>query len=178
MTMNELIMKAREKKCSDIHISEGMPVSFRIHGQLLDSGFSFPAAETREMILSMLSDEQREQLENGNDVDFAIETPDYCRQRVNVFRQMKKVAATIRLLNNTIPTLEQLQMPKVLQNLADQPRATQIIEDMIAEGTLRDLTFEWGNMLAKVDLDHPFKEPDERLVQLFRDNYSMEKNGN
>lgn len=49
MTMNELIMKAREKKCSDIHISEGMPVSFRIHGQLLDSGFSFPAAETREM---------------------------------------------------------------------------------------------------------------------------------
>lgn len=58
------------------------------------------------------------------------------------------------------------------------PRATQIIEDMIAEGTLRDLTFEWGNMLAKVDLDHPFKEPDERLVQLFRDNYSMEKNGN
>lgn len=90
MTMNELIMKAREKKCSDIHISEGMPVSFRIHGQLLDSGFSFPAAETREMILSMLSDEQREQLENGDDVDFAIETPDYCRQRVNVFRQMKK----------------------------------------------------------------------------------------
>ncbi|MFR4476071.1 MAG: hypothetical protein ACLT3Y_01790 [Ruminococcus callidus] len=51
-----------------------MPVSFRIHGQLLDSGFSFPAAETREMILSMLSDEQREQLENGDDVDFAIET--------------------------------------------------------------------------------------------------------
>lgn len=84
MTMNELIMKAREKKCSDIHISEGMPVSFRIHGQLLDSGFSFPAAETREMILSMLSDEQREQLENGDDVDFAIETPDYCRQRVSV----------------------------------------------------------------------------------------------
>ena len=119
MTMNELIMKAREKKCSDIHISEGMPVSFRIHGQLLDSGFSFPAAETREMILSMLSDEQREQLENGDDVDFAIETPDYCRQRVNVFRQMKKVAATIRLLNNTIPTLEQLQMPKVLRDLAD-----------------------------------------------------------
>ena len=134
MTMNELIMKAREKKCSDIHISEGMPVSFRIHGQLLDSGFSFPAAETREMILSMLSDEQREQLENGNDVDFAIETPDYCRQRVNVFRQMKKVAATIRLLNNTIPTLEQLQMPKVLQNLADQPRGLILVTGPTGSG--------------------------------------------
>ena len=48
---------------------------------------------------------------------------------------------------------------------------------MIAEGTLKNLTFEWGNMLARVDLDHPFKEPDERLVQLFRDAYSMVKNG-
>ena len=134
MTMNELIMKAREKKCSDIHISEGMPVSFRIHGQLLDSGFSFPAAETREMILSMLSDEQREQLENGDDVDFAIETPDYCRQRVNVFRQMKKVAATIRLLNNTIPTLEQLQMPKVLRDLADQPRGLILVTGPTGSG--------------------------------------------
>lgn len=134
MTMNELIMKAREKKCSDIHISEGMPVSFRIHGQLLDSGFSFPAAETREMILSMLSDEQREQLENGDDVDFAIETPDYCRQRVNVFRQMKKVAATIRLLNNTIPTLEQLQMPKVLRELADQPRGLILVTGPTGSG--------------------------------------------
>lgn len=46
MTMNELIMKAREKKCSDIHISEGMPVSFRIHGQLLNSGNSWKTATT------------------------------------------------------------------------------------------------------------------------------------
>ncbi len=60
--------------------------------------------------------------------------------------------------------------------LADQPRAAQIIEDMIAEGTLKDLTFEWGNMLARVDLDHPFKEPDEKSLQLFRDTYSMKIN--
>ena len=51
------------------------------------------------------------------------------------------------------------------------------LNDTIAEGTLKDIIFEWGNMLAKVDLDHPFKEPDERLAQLFRDTYSMEKNG-
>lgn len=41
MTMNELIMKAREKKCSDIHISEGMPVSFRIHGSCWTAAFHF-----------------------------------------------------------------------------------------------------------------------------------------
>lgn len=134
MTMNELIMKARERKCSDIHISEGMPVSFRIHGKLMDAGFSFSAAETREMILSMMSEAQIAQLEGGDDVDFAIETPDFCRQRVNVFRQMKKVAATIRLLNNTIPTLEQLNMPKVLRELADQPRGLILVTGPTGSG--------------------------------------------
>lgn len=134
MTMNELIMKARERSCSDIHISEGMPISFRIHGKLMDSGFSFSAAETREMILSMMDEAQLRQLKDGDDVDFAIETPDYCRQRVNVFRQMKKVAATIRLLNNTIPTLEQLKMPKVLQELADQPRGLILVTGPTGSG--------------------------------------------
>ena len=132
--MNELIMKARERKCSDIHITEGMPVSFRIHGQLVDSGFAFPAEETKQMILSMMSPEQIAQLDGGDDVDFAIETPDYCRQRVNVFKQMKKTAATIRLLNNTIPTLEQLKMPKVLQEMADQPRGLILVTGPTGSG--------------------------------------------
>ncbi len=134
MTIVELIMKARAQNCSDIHISEGMPISFRINGKLLDSGLSFPAAETKAMILSMLDDAQLKQLEDGDDVDFAIETPDYCRQRVNVFRQMKKVAATIRLLNNTIPTLEQLHLPKVLQDLADKPRGLILVTGPTGSG--------------------------------------------
>ena len=47
---------------------------------------------------------------------------------------MKKVAATIRLLNNTIPTLEQLQMPKVLRELADQPRGLILVTGPTGSG--------------------------------------------
>ena len=47
---------------------------------------------------------------------------------------MKKVAATIRLLNNTIPTLEQLQMPKVLRDLADQPRGLILVTGPTGSG--------------------------------------------
>lgn len=134
MTMNELIMKARSMDCSDIHITEGMPVTFRINGQLMDSGFNFPAEETKQMILSMLDERQMETLKNGDDVDFAVETPDYCRQRVNVFRQMKKIAATIRLLNNTIPTLQQLKLPHVLQDMSDQPRGLILVTGPTGSG--------------------------------------------
>lgn len=134
MTMDELILTARERKTSDIHITEGMPVTFRIHGSLTDSGFDFGPEETREMILSTLNEEQMQEFENGDDVDFAIETSDHCRQRVNVFRQRKKVAATIRLLNDTIPSLEELKMPKVLKDLADKPRGLILVTGPTGSG--------------------------------------------
>lgn len=61
--------------------------------------------------------------------------------------------------------------------LADQPRAFEIIEDMIEEGTLRDLTFEWGNMKARVALDEKTEEPQTREAEKFRQNYCMRENG-
>lgn len=61
--------------------------------------------------------------------------------------------------------------------LADQPRAFEIIEDMIEEGTLRDLTFEWGNMKARVALDEKTEELQTKEAEIFRRNYCMRENG-
>lgn len=61
--------------------------------------------------------------------------------------------------------------------LADQPRAFEIIEDMIEEGTLRDLTFEWGNMKARVALDERTEELQTGEAERFRRNYCMRENG-
>lgn len=60
--------------------------------------------------------------------------------------------------------------------LANQPRALQIIEDMIAEGSLSDIRYEWGNMAARVTLNHEAPLDPESAVALFRQNYSMKKN--
>ena len=61
--------------------------------------------------------------------------------------------------------------------LADQPRAFEIIEDMIEEGTLRDITFEWGNMKARVALDEKTEELQTEEAERFRQNYCMRENG-
>lgn len=58
--------------------------------------------------------------------------------------------------------------------LAGQPRALEIIEDMIEEGTLTDLCFEWGNMRAAVDLDGAAPEDPAAALALFYENYAME----
>lgn len=134
MDINQFVMNARERGCSDIHLSESIPTVFRIHGTMADSGFAISASEAREMILSLLTDAQKVQLENGDDLDFAFETPDFCRQRANVFHYRGKLAITIRLLNNTIPSLAQLNLPPVLRTLADQPRGLVLVTGPTGSG--------------------------------------------
>lgn len=130
----EIIQEARKRGASDIHISQGLPMLFRINGSLGEAGGAMDEGKTRQVILSMLSLEQKGLLEGGEDLDFAVETPDGNRQRVNVFCQQKKYAATIRLLNNQIPTWEELQLPKVLRELADKPRGLILVTGPTGSG--------------------------------------------
>ncbi|MCD8328217.1 MAG: type IV pilus twitching motility protein PilT [Ruminococcus sp.] len=134
MTINELVMQAREKGASDIHISASIPTTWRINGTLYDCGYTISSKSAKEMILSLLNDEQLAMLQDGNDLDFAFETPDFCRQRVNVFRFKGKLAATIRLLNDKIPTLSELNLPDVLQKLADEPRGLILVTGPTGSG--------------------------------------------
>ena len=97
MHIAELTALARQMQASDIHISEGLPLAFRIHGRLEPAPVQPSAAESRALILGMLDDAGREKLAQGIDSDFALATPDGLRQRVNVFCQQGRAAATLRL---------------------------------------------------------------------------------
>lgn len=57
--------------------------------------------------------------------------------------------------------------------LAGQDRALQMIEDMIAEGSLSDIHYEWGNMTARVTLDAGPPDDSQQALEEFRENYSM-----
>ena len=105
--LNQLIMMGREEKASDLHISAGMPLMMRVHGKLEQTLVQPDEQETEVMLYGLLDENQKTRLAEGYDIDFALETPDHNRQRVNVFRQQGKIAATIRLLNSHIPTLEE-----------------------------------------------------------------------
>ena len=134
MHIAELTALARQMQASDIHISEGLPLAFRIHGRLEPAPVQPSAAETRALILGLLDDAGREKLAQGIDSDFALATPDGLRQRVNVFCQQGKAAATLRLLNDSIPTLAQLGLPPVLETLAEEPRGLILVTGPTGSG--------------------------------------------
>ena len=123
MTLEQIIITAREQGASDIHISAGLPLMFRINGQLtVRTEFAMSEEETKRMLLGILNEKQKTELENGRDADFALVISGGKRQRVNVFCQQRKICATIRILNNDIPGLDELGLPKVLDKLAEEPR--------------------------------------------------------
>lgn len=134
MKIDQMILTARNMGCSDIHISVGMPLMFRINGRLQNAPQQYPDEQIQEMIEELLTDRQKQDLQIGVDADFSICTSDGNRQRVNVFRQDKKLAATIRLLNSSIPSLEMLGLPRVLNELAERPRGLILVTGPTGSG--------------------------------------------
>ena len=135
MQIHELTALARQMGASDIHISQGLPMQFRIHGVLQPAPIQPNDDDTRTLILSMMDESHREALQDERlDADFAITAPDGTRCRANVFMQQNRLAATLRLLNDQIPTLAQLGLPPVLQKLADEPRGLILVTGPTGSG--------------------------------------------
>ena len=111
-------MQARQMLASDIHLTVGAPTVVRVNGEL----YMFKERDdigTNRLIHSILTAEQEKQFSTeGKDLDFSFELSDGSVQRVNVYHQNGRAAASIRLLNTKVPTLAELNMPPILNELA------------------------------------------------------------
>lgn len=116
MSIDKLIEFARSKNASDIHLTVGAATAIRINGKLMRfSGMD--DSLVNKTILSMLSADQERKLGDGDDIDFSFSTESGARQRVNVFRQSGKLAASIRLLNETIPSFQDIGLPNYVTDM-------------------------------------------------------------
>lgn len=116
MDLNQLIENARKMDCSDLHITAGTAIAVRKYGDLkileAEDDYKPSLLEAEAMILSMLNDEQRDYVLSGHDLDLGIMAEDGSRIRANIYHQRNHLAASIRLLNKTIPTIEELGLPE------------------------------------------------------------------
>ena len=118
LTITEVLAQAQKLRASDIHIISGIPITLRIDGHLdhLDENVMTPAdceAYAREL------SEHYDEISRIGEQDLAIGFPDGTRCRVNLFRQQGSVSAAIRILNNHIPTFDELGLPPQVQKLTD-----------------------------------------------------------
>jgi twitching motility protein PilT len=94
----------------------------------------FPKSNYIDIIRGLMTPQQNDYFDMGNDVDFSFEDKHGNRYRVNVFREDGKMAAAIRALNETIPSMDALGLPEVFKNFAMLPRGLVLVTGPTGSG--------------------------------------------
>jgi len=121
---------------SDLHITVGSPPGIRVRGEVapVEGGKVLTPKDTQEMLLSLLSEEQRRRFETELELDFAYSIPGLSRFRTNIFQQRNSMGAVFRVIPLKIPTLEELQLPRVCKFLAERPRGMVLVTGPTGSG--------------------------------------------
>lgn len=126
--IRELFDLAFERRASDIHITEHASPALRLDGELVTLPLApLSRAETKQLVYSLLTDQQKTQFERDLELDFSIDIQHLGRFRVNVHKQRGSVEAAFRLVHSQIPSLEQLGLPPVVAELARKPNGLVLV---------------------------------------------------
>lgn len=134
--VDDLLRLMLERGGSDLHITVGSPPGLRMRGELIPVENSRPLTprDAQVMIMGLLSEEQRRRFETELELDFAYSIPGVSRFRANVFQQRNSIGAVFRVIPLTIPTIDQLGLPKVARFLAERPRGLVLVTGPTGSG--------------------------------------------
>jgi twitching motility protein PilT len=133
--LSDYLFDAIERGASDLHVTAGVPPMVRIRGEVepLDYPPLTPNA-TRELIYDILSNDQRQRLENDWELDFSYSLPRTARFRVNVYFQRGSLGAAFRTIPHEIMTLEKLGLPKAVEDMTEKPRGLVLVTGPTGSG--------------------------------------------
>lgn len=133
--MEQLLHQAVKSGASDLHITVGVPPILRINGNLVRTEHGIlTVKDTEELFVAITKPEQQLYFKEHGEIDFSFAIFGLSRFRVNAFRQRGSVAIVIRVVNENVPTLEQLGHPAVLKTLAGQARGLVLVTGPTGSG--------------------------------------------
>src|ERR687895_2792694 len=119
----QILLEVLERRCSDLHLTAGSPPMVRERGRLKPLDYPVLTPQTvREIVYSILSNEQRQRLETDWQIDFAYSIPSRARFRVNAYFQRASIGAAFRLIPHEMPALGDLGLPNTLEDFTKKPR--------------------------------------------------------
>ena len=125
-----------ERGASDLHITVGTPPTIRQYGDLVRLD-EYPVLDKRGiqgMIYAILPQKMRERLEQELELDMSYSLPGRARFRVNVYYQRDSLGAAFRLIPYEIRTVEDLDLPSVVADLARYPRGFVVVTGPTGSG--------------------------------------------
>lgn len=135
MQLEELLLTLEHNNASDLHISPNNPPIIRIDGDLTRiSGVPLSQEVVANMIRNAMNDEQRQQFEDGNEVDFAFMTQSKQRFRVNAFMNIHGESAVFRIIPKQPLNFNAIKAPTVLKSISELPKGLILVTGTTGSG--------------------------------------------
>jgi twitching motility protein PilT len=132
----DLVRQAKASNASDLHLVADSPPMLRINGSLMNADGLPPLSpeEISQAFAQLTTPEQREEFHQTLELDFAYTLPGVGRLRCNVAQQRGALSFAVRLLPPQIPTIAELELPEICEDLALRPRGLVIVSGPTGSG--------------------------------------------
>lgn len=125
MDMDSLLKLMVDKRASDLFITRGVPPSIKINGKVIPVGkVALSGAQAFNLVESIMEPRQRDEFHDHKELNFAIvsEKVPGARFRVSAFYQRNDVGMVLRRIETVIPTVDDLALPLILNELVMNKR--------------------------------------------------------
>jgi twitching motility protein PilT len=148
--IEELVEAVLRLGASDLHLKVGAPPIVRVDGELLPLEGYFPLQkeDVLGVLYQMLEDPVRlERLHRSGAVDFAYDSVHNTRLRVNAFQERGTFAIACRPIPELVKPFEELNLPPVLAEIADEERGLVLVTGTTGSGKSTTLAamIDWIN---------------------------------
>lgn len=135
MNIADLLDFAVKNKASDLHLSAGQPPMLRIQGEIRRLDLEpLTHKEVHQAVYDIMTERQRQKLEETMEVDFSFDLPNVSRFRVNAFMQMRGMSSVFRAIPANVWSLEDIGTPTVLNDLIQEPRGLILVTGPTGSG--------------------------------------------
>ncbi|HCK94459.1 MAG TPA: type IV pili twitching motility protein PilT [Gammaproteobacteria bacterium] len=146
MEFAELLKVMVEKGASDLFITAGVPPSMKVNGKLAPlSKVSMTPEKTRETVMGVMNDHQRQVFMDTKECNFAISARGIGRFRVSAFYQRNLIGMVLRRIETTIPTLDDLKLPPIIKEISGAKRGIVLLVGATGTGKSKSLAAMVGH---------------------------------
>lgn len=119
--IDHLLKHACEKQASDVHITVNSPPVLRINGRLLTEGeIPLTSDDTDLIAREIVGADNWDDFIKVGEIDLSYQLANGTRFRVNAYHQREQIGIAFRIIVNDIPSLTELNMPDIIQKMAEK----------------------------------------------------------
>ncbi|MFQ6069861.1 MAG: type IV pilus twitching motility protein PilT [Candidatus Aminicenantales bacterium] len=134
-SIHDFLKKTVEMGASDLHITTCIPPRVRVDGSMVSiEQHALNAAQTKELIYSIMTESQKKQFEEKKELDFSFGVKDLGRFRANIFNQKGAVAGVFRRIPPQVKSFNELGIPMRVAQLCYLPRGLVIVTGPTGSG--------------------------------------------